>query len=115
MAVPGPPPIDVAAIRSYCEQRVPPHALHQVRVEAIVDGNTVTIAERRAPWRPDFGPEWTTGPVARLRYVHKHGHWTLLWRDSNQRWHHYDFVEPTPDVTLLLDEIEKDPTCIFWG
>jgi hypothetical protein len=44
--VPGPPAIDVAAIRSYCEQRVPPHALQQVRVEAIVDGNTVTIAER---------------------------------------------------------------------
>jgi Protein of unknown function (DUF3024) len=113
--VPGPPPIDVASIRSYCEQRVPPHALHQVRIEAIVDGNTVTIAERRAPWRPDFGPEWTTGPVARLRYVHKYRHWTLLWRDRNQRWHHYDLVEPTADVTVLLDEIEKDPTCIFWG
>ncbi len=61
MAVPGPPPIDAAAIRSYCKQRVPPHALDQVRVEAIVDGNTVTIAERR-PWRTDLGPEWTTGP-----------------------------------------------------
>ena len=27
----------------------------------------------------------------------------------------YDFVEPTADVTRLLDEIEQDPTCIFWG
>jgi hypothetical protein len=28
------PGVDVAAIRRYCEQRVPPNALHQVRVEA---------------------------------------------------------------------------------
>jgi len=113
--MPGPPPVDIAAIRSYCEQRVPPHALDQVRVEANVDGNTVTIIERRAPWRPDFGPEWTAGPVARLRYVHKYRHWTLFWRDRNQRWHHYDLIEPAVDVTLLLDEIERDPTGIFWG
>ncbi|MGZ4219425.1 MAG: DUF3024 domain-containing protein [Solirubrobacteraceae bacterium] len=111
----GPPPTDVAAIRSYCDQRVPPHALDQLRVDAIVDGNTVTLVERRPPWRPDFGPDWTTGPVARLRCVHKHRHWTLLWRDRDQRWHHYDLVEPTADVTVLLDEIEQDPTGIFWG
>jgi hypothetical protein len=115
MAVPGPPPIDVAAIRSYCEQRVPPHAIDQVRVEAIVDANTITIVERRPPWRPDFGPEWTTGPVARLRYVHKYRLWTLLWRDRNERWHRHDRVEPTADVTVLLGEIEQDPTCLFWG
>ena len=113
--LPRPPPIDVAAIRSYCEQRIPPHALDQVRVEASVDGNAVTIVERRSPWRADFGPEWTAGPVARLRYVHKHQHWTLLWRDRNERWHRYDLVEPTADVTVLLDEIERDPTGIFWG
>ncbi len=113
--MPGPPPIDVAAIRSYCEQRVPPHALDEVRVEAIVDGNTVTIVERRPPWRPDFGPEWTTGRVARLRYVHKYRHWRLLWRDRNEGWQRYDRVEPTTDVTVLLDEIEQDPICIFWG
>jgi len=75
----------------------------------------VTIVERRAPWRPDFGPERTAGPVARLRDVHKYRHWTLFWRDRNQRWHRYDLVEPTADVTVLLGEIERDPTGIFWG
>lgn len=109
------PGLDVAAIRHYCEQRVPPHALHQVRVEAQVDARAVTIVERRAPWREDYGPEWTTLGIARLRYVAKTGLWTLYWRDRNQRWHRYDLVAPSSDVLTLLDEVDRDRTGIFWG
>jgi hypothetical protein len=36
------PELDVGAIRHNCEQRVPPHALDQVRVEADVTERTVT-------------------------------------------------------------------------
>jgi len=39
----------------------------------------------------------------------------LFWRDRNQKWHKYDLVEPSSDVLVLLDEIDRDPTCIFWG
>ncbi len=112
MALPG---LDVAAIRHFCEQRVPPHALHQVRIEADISPTAVTIVEVRAPWREDYGPEWTRGGVARLRYVTKYRHWVLYWRDRNQKWHLYDLLEPSPDVLVLLDEIDRDPTCIFWG
>ena len=86
------PGLDVAAIRHYCEQRVPPHALDQVRVEADVTDGTVTVVECRAPWREDFGPEWTRRGIARFRYPVKHGHWTLYWSDRNQRRHKYDLV-----------------------
>jgi hypothetical protein len=27
----------------------------------------------------------------------------------------YDLTEPTPDIRVLLDEVDRDPTCIFWG
>jgi hypothetical protein len=53
MALPG---LDVAAIRHYCEQRVPPHALEDVRVDAVISRGAVTIVERRPPWREDYGP-----------------------------------------------------------
>jgi hypothetical protein len=112
MALPG---LDVAAIRHYCEQRIPPHALHQVRVEAEVSRGAVTIVERRAPWRADYGPDWTTSGVARLRYTAKRGEWAIYWRDRNARWHIYDLVDPSADITVLLDEIDRDPTGIFWG
>jgi len=42
-------------------------------------------------------------------------HWTLYWSDRNQRRHKYDLIEPSSDVRALLDELDRDPTCIFWG
>jgi len=63
MALPG---LDVAAVRHFCEQSVPPHALHQVRIEADISPTAVTTVEVRAPWREDYGPAWTRGGVARV-------------------------------------------------
>src|SRR5438876_12400705 len=34
--------------------------------------------------------------------------------DRNSRWHQYDLTEPGT-VDQLLDEIDDDPTDIFWG
>jgi len=86
-----------------------------VRLEAVRSRGAVTIAERRAPWREDFGPEWTSSGIARLRYTAKSRLWTLYWRDRNQRWHRYDLIEPSADVLRLLDEVDRDPTGIFWA
>jgi hypothetical protein len=63
------PDLDVDIACRYYEQRVPPQALHQVRVELEHGGGTLTIVERRAPWREDFGPEWTTQRIARMRWT----------------------------------------------
>jgi hypothetical protein len=109
------PGLDVAVIRHFCEQRVPPQALHQVRSELVLSRSAATIVERRAPWREDFGPEWTSRGVARLRYTAKSGLWTLFHSDRNGRWHRYDLIGPTREVRVLLDEIDRDPTGIFWG
>jgi hypothetical protein len=39
----------------------------------------------------------------------------LYWRDRNLRFHIYDLLEPSNRVDDLLNEIDRDPTCIFWG
>lgn len=109
------PGIDVGRVQRYCEQRVPDHALHQVRVECQVEARALTIVERRAPWHPNAGPEWTSFPVARLRWTATTRTWQLYWRDRNLKFHHYDRVPASSNVSDLLAEIDRDPTGTFWG
>jgi Protein of unknown function (DUF3024) len=109
------PDLDVARVQRWCAARVPEHARHQVRVECDVAARHLTIVERRAPWREEFGPEWTSLPIARLRYTTATKVWTLCWRDRNLRFHAYDVLPPSPRVEDLLTEIDRDTTGIFWG
>jgi hypothetical protein len=63
--------------------------------------------------RPEVN-EWSRVPVAQFRYDAEHNHWTLYCADRNSRWHRYDLVAPGT-VEQLLEEIDHDPTGIFWG
>ncbi len=109
------PDLDVARVRRWCAGRVPERALHQVRIECDVAARHLTIVERRAPWREDFGPEWSSFPIARLRYTATSKVWTLYWCDRNLRFHLYDRLAPSDNVQELLAEVDRDPTAIFWG
>src|SRR5271166_4470754 len=57
----------------------------------------------------------TTSRTSRLRYTAAGKSWTLYWRDRNLRFHIYDLLSPSRRVEDLLAEIDRDPTCIFWG
>jgi hypothetical protein len=50
-----------------------------------------------------------------LRYTKPHNRWSLYGRDRNLKFHEYDLADPTPDIRDLLNEIDRDPTNIFWG
>jgi hypothetical protein len=107
------PETDLRRINNYCEERSPIEHADKVRIEPAVRGKTVTIVERRPPWN-GAGDEWTSHGVARMRYNSDTSKWALYWSDSNCHFHLYDFIDPGP-VSSLLEEIERDPTCIFWG
>jgi len=110
----GLPDLDVARVQRWCAARVPGRARHQVRVECQLATRHLTIVERRAPRQDDTRSDWTSFPIARLRYAETAKTWTLYWRDRNLRFHVYDRL-PSPHVDDLLTEIDCDPTCIFWG
>ena len=74
------PELDMTRVQRWCAERVPDRARHQVRVECEIAPRHLTVVERRAPWRADVGPEWTSFPIARLRYTAATTSWTLLWR-----------------------------------
>ena len=104
----------VSQVEALC-RRIPPHARNEVRLEHSVRGNAITIVERRPPWHPGLGPEWTSMKIAQLRYDAGSGTWSLYCCDRNERWFLYDDVEPSRDVAPLVAEIDEDPTGIFWG
>lgn len=45
----------------------------------------------------------------------KRNEWTLYWADRNSKFQRYWDAEPTQHVGELLDEIDADRSCIFWG
>lgn len=69
------------------------------------------FGQRRAPEKYSS----LRSPIARLRYTKSAQSWTLYWRDRNLRFHRYDQLAPAKHVSVLLDEIARDPTGIFWG
>ena len=109
------PDFDVARIRRYAEDRVPERARYQVRNDVVVSGTTVTIVERRAPWRPDDTRQWTSFPIAQLRWNPGAATWTLYWRDRDIRWHRYPGTPSAGNVGVLLAEIEHNVAGAFWG
>lgn len=112
------PEVDLARIQRWVDARnanLPERAQGLIRYDLDVTDRTATILECRPPWRPDFGPEWTRHPLARLRYTKTRVEWSLYWCDRNLKFHEYDLVPPTFLVDELMAEIDRDPTSIFWG
>jgi hypothetical protein len=100
-------------VNDYCERRAPAHVRDEVQVEARVRGDKITIVERRAPWHPDFGSDWTESKVAQLSYHRPSRTWQLFAYDRNERRIAYPLIAPTRDLDAVLDELERDPICIF--
>jgi len=112
------PETDVARARRWVadrNDRMPEESQDQIRYELDVDPRSLTILECRPPWKPEYGPEWTRFPIARLRYTKARKEWSIYWRDRNLQFHVYDLFDPTPNIEAVLAEVDRDPTCIFWG
>jgi hypothetical protein len=99
-------------LREFTERRSPIHVRDQVSVRYRTRGASVTMFERRAAWRKPG--EWTEHHVAQIRR-RKTGEWALYWRDRNGRWHKYDQVRPMKELPVILAELDRDRTGVFWG
>ena len=101
-------------VEAYCEQRLPAHVQDQVRMEATMRGKAITIWERRPPFRPEYGPDWSKTKIAQLRFESASRLWSLWWADRNGRWRAYP-APLQPTVEAALATIEADPVSAFYG
>lgn len=107
------PDLDVEKLRRFCRLRVPAAVADRVRIDATTRGKNVSIHERRPPWDGSPG-EWTSTPIAQLRYEGD-GLWTLYFADRNGKWVRFPGLDPLQPVDVLVNELETDSTCLFWG
>ena len=100
-------------LSEYCENKVPEHAKSRLRLKYKIRVNSVTLFEER----PDYIDKniWIDIKVAQFRYNPADNRWTLYYPDRNNKWNEYYDLDPDPDFNELLQEVEEDPTCIFWG
>lgn len=103
-----------AGVREWAAGRTPPAVRDEMRIEVDETEDALTVFECRPPW-DGVGSEWTRVSVARLRFDEQRGQWSLECADSYGRFHPYDLVGPASEVQDLVDEIDADPTGIFWG
>lgn len=59
--------------------------------------------------------EWTVSAVAQLRYNPRAQTWMLYRRDRNTKWHEHKGLAPVKNLDLILAELDRDPTGIYWG
>ena len=109
------PELDANRVRKWAHEKTPPGYRDEMRVEVGETPRGLTIFDCRPPWSDLIGPEWSRTPIARLSYVKKRNEWTLYWADRNSKFQRYWDAEPTPHVSELLDELDADRSCIFWG
>jgi Protein of unknown function (DUF3024) len=111
------PEEDVAIARQYVDALnagMPPPVAGRMRYELDSYRNAITLVECAPLDFQDPNSEVYRVPFARLRFTRSRG-WELYWADRNSEFHVYDLIEPTQHIATLLDEIDRDPTCIFFG
>ncbi len=114
--MPIPPEILTRAetqLDAYCSRAIPGHARHKVRLGYLVRGMAITLFESR-PYFQDPA-RWTTLSVARFRYSKTTDRWTLYRHHRGGKWRLYEGLEPQRDFSGVFEEVQADPTGIFWG
>ncbi len=104
-------------LSTYFHEKIPEEYREEINLEYNFWGNKVNLVEKRPHWRePD---EWTECRFAQFRYDPETKKWSLLWLDSSGNLHPYEELVPgfgpAEDLAELIEEVDQDPTGIFWG
>lgn len=95
--------------KAFIDKRVPPHARDQVKLVCKVIGNRVTLSECR-PYYNDPSA-WTEMPIAQFEYDVAAKAWSLYSYDRNSK----RKMHSKGSLEKLIQELDADPTGIFWG
>jgi hypothetical protein len=100
-------------VGGFCKERIPDHQRCQIKVLYEVHGYDVKIIECRPC---SIGSHlWTENPIAKFQYDPDTLGWHLYSMGGSGKWEKYPELKSTCHLKALIEEIEKDPYCVFWG
>ena len=105
----------VEVVQRWARDQTPEEFRDRMRVEVEESPRGLTVVECSLMPGMDGEMRWLRVPSARLAYASARREWTLYCFDSNSKARRYLDLEPSSEIKDLLDEIDDDPTCIFWG
>lgn len=102
-----------AIMNAFCEKRVPLEVRDKINLSFEINGCKVNLYENRPFWRDPS--QWSKMKIAQFRFNNEDRKWTLYCLDRNQKYWEYDHISPNKDIKKLIEEVDADPTGIFWG
>ena len=100
-------------VGGFCRRRTHPELADELRLVYETSGQSVVISEERPDWRDPT--ERMRTPVAKLRFVRTTGLWTLYWTRADLKWHAYEPARPSANLAALVDVVDADEYCAFFG
>ncbi|HEU5153259.1 MAG TPA: DUF3024 domain-containing protein [Gemmatimonadales bacterium] len=100
-------------LKAYCDAKVPAHIRNELRLGYRISGHDVVLFEERPALRSPH--EWQESPVAKFTFVRARNVWRLFCQHRDLRWHEYQRRPKAKEFDILLQEVDSDPTGIFFG
>jgi len=100
-------------LEKFCNERIPKEIKNQIKLDFSIRGNHVTLFEKRRYFKDPS--QWTKCKIAQFRYDSDGSKWSLYWWRHTGKWYKYLDIDAKNNLQDLLDEVDKDPTGIFWG
>ena len=102
-----------ALLQFMARRRPPPQIRDQLDIQYRISGHSVEIFAVRPSWQ-DRAKKMES-PVMKATFVRTKDHWRIFWMRQDLKWHSY---QPSPEVATLesvLDIVDRDEFCCFFG
>ncbi len=96
-----------------CRKRNRPELTDELSLEYYVNRHDVVLFERRPRYGRLSGV--TESPVAKFKYVRTQNEWRLYWMRQDLKWHGYQMMQSSENLSDLVAEVDEDPFCCFFG
>jgi hypothetical protein len=100
-------------LQKYCNNRIPLEMREKVILVYKIEGNSIILIEKRPHFK--IKNRIIESLIAKIKYINKTKEWELYYPNRKLGWSKYWNFKNKKRFSTIINEIDKDPTCIFWG